>query len=278
MNTRSRAVISATVFTLFYIVSLLGVIREGLSGILPESFPIFWLEVIAGMLVSLSLFILTGWTLYFKRRKGTIFSVMLFPSITIFSYVVFSETVVGSILGLGQITTAVVVVLGCWLVTYLLLLTANVLNGAILYGIPLGQAGKAFQFVFSLVGSYLLMAFVLSAEINVLLKVLIISLFVYYWSYSAIWQLKQSLKQSMYESLTISLVIGLSTITLSVWPLATVYTTVITVVLFYVMLNIALENRRRIGEAFWVEYGLLIFIVVALLGALAEWGINGTFV
>lgn len=277
MTTRTRAITSSTIFTLLYFLSILGILQTGVRGLVaPDSE--FVVEILVGVILSLVMLVLTAWTLFFKTRRGTLLNIVMFPAITIFSYTVFSDTVVSTFLGFAQVPATIVLVVGAWLVSYLLLLTANVLNGAVLYKIPLGQAGKAAQFVFSLVGSYLLTAFVLGSNLGLAWKLLTIFLFVFYWSFSSVWQLRQSNRNSFLSALAIATTIALTALILSVWPLATIFTTLVIVLFFYILLNVALENRHRIGEAFWIEYGILLLAVILILTAFAEWGIKGTLI
>ncbi len=277
MTTRTRAVASATIFTLVYFLSLTGIMQSGLAGLVNFNSE-FVLEITIGTILSILMLVLSAWTLFFKTRRGTFFNIMLFPAVTIFSYTVFSDTVVSTILGLAQVPATVILVIGGWLVSYLLLLTANVLNGAVLYNIPLGQAGKAAQFVFSLIGAYLLTAFSLGSDLPLAVKVGLIFTFVFYWSYSAIWQLQQLNGRAFLSALSIAITIGLTALILSVWPLATIFTTLVVVLFFYILLNVALENRHRIGGAFWVEYSVLLIAVLLILTAFAEWGTRGTII
>jgi hypothetical protein len=279
MSTRIRAIITAILMAFFYLISLLGLLDQylfkDLIGLEAEEH----IQIATAGLISFIMFLMTAWTLFFKRKGSSVIAVMMFPAVTIFPYTLFSDTVLNSYLGgFGQFIAIPMIVAGFWVLSYFLVLTANVLNGAMLYNIPLGQAGKASQFVFSLISSYLLVAFLNSVDIPIVLKTISISGFTLYWAISAIWAMGVSRKHVIFVSAIIALTMALLTLSLSIWPIPAVYSTVITVIFFYVLLNVSLEIRHRIGGAFWVEYILLVGLSLMLMIFLGDWGIAGTLV
>jgi hypothetical protein len=148
----------------------------------------------------------------------------------------------------------------------------------VLYSIPLGQAGKASQFVFSLISSYLLIAYLFGGAFSLELRLLLIGSFSFYFAYSGIWALQVSAQQVWLSSGAIALVMVLLTGLLSVWPIPSIYATIVAVVFLYIMLNVALEMREYINRAVWLEYGVLLIFIVIILFTLGEWGINGTII
>jgi hypothetical protein len=222
-------------------------------------------------------FLLTMWTLFFKTYKISAVTVGLFPAVSIVPFVLFSSTVAASFISPLELVPANVILLSVFAIYfYLLLLTANVLNGALLYNIPLGQAGRASQFVFSLISSYFLIAFVESSGAALLLRVGIIAAFTFYWTFSALWILKVNYRQVLISTFTITLLLVIAIFSLAVWPMAAIYQTLVLVVIYYVLLNTALEIRHSISSAIWSEYLVLLVLIFIILLALAEWGINGT--
>lgn len=159
MTTRFRALAITTLATLVFLLTVLG-----FFGRAPAATD--YLSTLAfdlGRVVTVGVVMLLGtlWVLFFKRKGNSVIAVGLFPAVTITPYILFTDTIINSIFaGLAQIPSALLAALVFWFLAYLLILTANILNGAVLYNIPLGQAGKAAQFVFSLISAYLLVAYV----------------------------------------------------------------------------------------------------------------------
>jgi hypothetical protein len=69
---------------------------------------------------------------------------------------------------------------------------------------------------------------------------------------------------------------GLSIIVLSIWPIQSIYSILSAAVIYYILLNIALENRPKLSKNIWLEYIFLILLVIILLFTNSTWGINGT--
>lgn len=276
MTTRVRSLIVTSFTAGLFIIFLSGALNLSLvSDTLGISNQI-GTNLLAALIISIVLALGTSWVLFFKSKQKSIFVLSLFPAIAILPYVLLADSVIKSIFSnLGQLSVSIIAAAIYWLVTYLLILTANVLNGALLFNIPLGQAGKAAQFIFSLISSYFLIAFLFGGAFSIEVRLLIISLFVFYFSYACIYVLQLPMKEIWMSSLVITLVMGVITVLLSVWPIASVYATLVAVVFFYIMLNVALEVREKIGNAIWVEYAVLLVLVAVILFTNGNWGING---
>ena len=282
MSTRIRAVFSTLIICFVYIVfSLPNIfVNLGINFFGGDSGRLLFFEV---GVISLLTFGLTYWTLFFKRVKGSLINIVLFPAITIIPYLLFSDTVLESLVsGLGGVSGLIVLLIGFGIFLYLLLLTANILNGSVIYKIPLGQAGKASQFIFSLIGTYFLINYSIISEgfgtSKILFLICMTLPFIAYWSFANVWILQLSFKQTIISAIVITLVMLLSLTSLYIWPVPSIYYTVINTIIFYVLLNIALETRQKIGNAFWVEYYVLLALCIGALILLSSWGINGTIV
>lgn len=221
---------------------------------------------------------LTCWTLFFKRKNKSLIWIGLFPSVALVPLALFAYNVLpGFLANIEIISFSIVTTAVFALYTYLLVLTANVLNGAVLYQIPLGQAGKASQFVFTLVSTYLLLVLIFGSNLNPLIRVVVMAVFSGFLTFSATWCLQSYTgRQLRIISITIGLIIGLFTLLASIWPIAGVYASVIVASIFYMSLNIALEIREMIKNALWVEYSVIVGVIILALFLLGEWGINGS--
>lgn len=279
MSTRFRAIVIATIASVLFLLATLDSLDKWIWGADITSVSSSAREFTQAFIVSLVIAIGTFWVLFFKRKGLSLFSIGIFPAVAIFPYMLFTDTIISSFLGgLEQVPAAIIASLVFLGVCYLLILTANVLNGSVLYSIPLGQAGKASQFVFSLISSYLLIAYLFGGAFSLELRLLLIGSFSFYFAYSGIWALQVSAQQVWLSSGAIALVMVLLTGLLSVWPIPSIYATIVAVVFLYIMLNVALEMREYINRAVWLEYGVLLIFIVIILFTLGEWGINGTII
>lgn len=279
MSTRFRAIAISSLTAFIFALSVLGVLDFTPVAAQFGGVDHLATNVVSATIISVLLFLGTMWVLFLKGKKYSLVVLGLFPSIAIFPYMLLADTVVSSVFSdLGKVSVAIIATGIYWLVCYLLILTANVLNGSILYNIPLGQAGKASQFVFSLISAYFLIAFLFGASFPIVLRVALVAMFVFYFSYASIFALQIPQKQVISSSSAITLVMVVVAVLLSIWPVSSVYATLVAVVLLYIMLNVALEMREMIGGAIWVEYGILILLVVIILFTNGQWGINGSII
>lgn len=230
--------------------------------------------------VSIALFVFTLWVLFFKVKRTAIFTIAAFPSLAVIPYLIVSLSILISInSNFNKTIFAGAVAIGFSIIVYLLVLTANILNGSLYMQLPLEQAGKAAQFIFSLISSYLILIYVFASNQSILLRIILSSMFILYFSYSSIWMNKNvSLKQVTIRSFSIFLVMILTIVLLSIWPIESAYAILAASVVYYILLNIALEIRSKLGRAVWIEYGVLLSLVLILLLTNGDWGINGTLI
>lgn len=279
MTTRFRAIAISTITAGIFSLVLLGVLDFGFLASQLGSEDQLAVNVLSALVISLLLFLGTLWVLFLKGKNYSLLILGLFPSVAIFPYILLADSVVSSVFSdLGKVSVAIIATAVYWLVCYLLILTANVLNGSILFNIPLGQAGKASQFIFSLISAYFLIAFLFGAAFPIAVRVVVVTIFVFYFSYASIFALQIPWRQVLVSSTTITLLMIVVTVLLSIWPIGSVYATLAAVVLLYIMLNVALEMREKIGSTIWIEYGVLILLVVIILFTNAQWGINGSII
>lgn len=279
MPTRVRALVLSVISTLLFVVFLFRIVElNSLFSSLAVSDQAKNLlgDFAFATLISLVIAIGTGWVLFFKKIEGSVFSIGIFPGAAILPYTLLSQSIVSSVFsGLGQIPAGIVVAAIFFVIAYLLILTANILNGSILFNIPLGQAGKAAQFIFSLISTYLLLVYSFTVINNVEFRALLVFAFSMYFAYSCIWMLQITSKQIVSPALLIALLVVAATLLISMWPIATAYATATIIVFYYICLNVALEIRHNLGRMIWVEYAILVSLVIIILIFNSSWGING---
>lgn len=276
MSTRVRALTLASITAALFLVLVSDLVPLGQwTGI---SDPIS-LNVVKAFLVSGMLALGTTWVLFFRSKQKSLFVMSLFPGVAVFPYLLLADSVIGSIFSdIGQVSAGILVSGIYWLTSYLLILTVNVLNGGLLFDIPLGQAGKAAQFIFSLISAYFLIAFLFGSALPLQVRVGATVVFVFYYCFSCIYVLQVPFKEVWMSSLAITMVMGIAVTLLSVWPVGSVYATLAVVVILYIMLSLAIEIREKVGRAIWFEYAFLLILVVIILFTNAEWGINGRLI
>lgn len=236
--------------------------------------------ILTAIAIAVVLFLLNLWVLFFKLNKSTIFTIAAFPAFCIIPFLIFSFSLIASVNNFGnKLLLSLIVVAAVTAVNYLLILTSNILNGSIYQELPLLQAGKASQFIFSLISSYLILIYAFGSYQDFLLRIIVSLPFIYYFSYSSIWMNKNvSSNQVFTRSLAITLIMGLTLLVVSIWPIDSVYAILAASVIFYILLNVALEIRKNLNRTVWVEYGVLTVLILILLFANSSWGINGSII
>lgn len=237
-------------------------------------------NVIYSLVLSVIILMINSWVLFFNHSRKSFSVTGVYPSIALFPFFILGFTLFDSInnqvarLVLVLAMSAVFAVLG-----YITLLTNNILHGSIKMQLPLEQAAKAVQFIFSLLSTYLIMIFVLGADIDIFRRLVFILPFIFYYSYSSIWFLRHLRKKDVFnKSILLTLLVGLSIVVVAVWPIDSVYSILFSAVVYYILLNVALENRKKIPYGYWVEYLVLISLAIFILFTTAFWGINGSII
>jgi len=237
-------------------------------------------NVIYSILLALVVLILNSWVLFFRHTQKSFPVTGVYPSIALFPFFTLGFTLFDSINNeVARLVLILIMSTAFSVISYIVLLTNNILHGSIQYQLPLEQAAKAVQFIFSLLSTYLIMVFILGADIDILRRLLFILPFIFFYAYSSIWFLRHLRKKDVLnKSLLITILVGLSILVISVWPIDSVYSILFSAVVYYILLNVALENRKKIPTGYWVEYGILIFLTVIVLFTTAFWGINGSII
>lgn len=231
------------------------------------------------VIITILVFLLTAWSLFFNFNKITLFTTFSFPSIVFLSFLVLFVSIINVFNNfLFGVVASIILGILTFILAYITILTANIMLGATFMKLPLEQAGKAVHFIISLVSVYLCLIFVYSQNINLIYKIAILVVFVFYFSLSGLSFLKESSKfeTSVYKSAGITLVIALTMLYLSIWPVNASYIMLTVALIYYISLNIALETRRIISKYIYIEYGVLIFASVSILIISAVWGVLGT--
>lgn len=162
---------------------------------------------------------------------------------------------------------------------YFVLLDVNIINISQKLEMPLEQAGRAAQFIFTLLSSYTVLILFFGADFIFFEKLLIIIPFIFLITFLSLYSPRGSSGlQSIVKSSSISLSIALSIFVLSVWPVNFVYAILAIAVIYYILLSLGMEFRSKVPRQVYYEYFTLIAIVIFLLFINAVWGILGTII
>lgn len=269
MSTRTRAQIVAVGFFVFSLLYrfLPGVINGNQDSILSVVFFIIMALLLVGG---------TSWVLFFKFDRKFLILGASFPFMVYLPYWVFAETLINTLIDFGGAIIATIIIEAlASLFIYILILTINILNGNRVKDLPLGQAAKAAQFVIVLIGSYFFFTYIYGSSMNYLLRVIIVLVYISYLTLSSINTLNVADSKLKYSSAIITTVVTIAFITLSIWPVESIYLSLAMTILYYIAMNVALEVREQVTNYIWFEYGLLFSLIVVTFLTNAIWGVNG---
>lgn len=221
--------------------------------------------------------ILVAWIVNFRLKGERIFNVVVYPAMSLGITTGF----IGILLRttdktLDIATTVFLSALALGFLTYILTASINILNLSAIKNIPLGQAGRAAHYVLTMIFSYLTFVLLVSYELNIFVKVLIVVLFVFAYTFVALWTIGLQYSQRLVSALGIAVLMGFVFFILSIWPLQAFYFALFMTFVFYMCLGLALEIRDIVSRWIWYEYVAIFIVMIILLLATAPWGINGT--
>lgn len=223
----------------------------------------------------------TMYVLYFKYNKDSLIPVVLFPSLVTIPLSLLSistlegiDSVINKLIFSGIVSVALLFIL------YISFLTSNILNTAQKVKIPLEQAAKAVQFILNLIATYIVLIFAFGSYQNLILRLLVIIPFVFIYTYSSFWVSKSSSKTYgiNFKTIGIVLLVAISVIVASFWPIDISYAILLVAVIYYILLNVALEMRVKYTKTLWIEYSALIVLLLILFLSNGSWGINFTII
>lgn len=234
------------------------------------------------ILFSLCFFGLITWSLFYKYTTRSLLLINTFPVFVILPYLFLVISINESFFSLqSKLIFSSASTLGAGMLIYLICLTVNILNGSIVLknSLPLEQAAKAAQFIFTLISSYVLFIFIYVTNQNLVIKLISVLIFTTFLTLSCFESIKEvSVNQKLLRSVTISFVLILAMLLLSIWPVEGVYVVLSISIFYYILLNTALEIRNRISKNLYIEFTVLIVLIAFTLLTNAIWGIRGTII
>ncbi len=231
--------------------------------------------IIRSLIFGFLVFLLTAWVLFYKFSRKNILNIVLIPTLTLIPYLLLSITTIETINTLSnKFIGSMGLSLMFIVVGYISFLTTNILNASLTIKLPLEQAAKATHFILSLLSTYLVLIYAFGSYQNIIFRIIVLIPFVYVYTYAGLTINKNSYKVASIKSMGITLTVLLSAFVASVWPVEVAYSILMIAVVYYILLNLALEVRTRYTNALWVEYSSLLILVVLLFFTTSTWGIN----
>ena len=268
MKLRSKAIILSGITTLIFAFLQFVDIRSILS---------FDKNITVAAFISIFFVVGLNWVLGFKVKGLRIITVSGYSAFLIFIFTLFIELIIFQNIERITAKTFSILILSLYsIVIYTITLTMNILNVSYISRIPLVQAAKASNFLYTLFGAYFAFLLISRSGINELLKVLFVVFVVFLLTINILWFKKESVKQLIGETMAVVLAFLTLNIVLIVWPLNVELYSMVSIIVFYILLNLGLEERET--TSLWVKMEFLILGIVVLLLVLrfASWGINGS--
>lgn len=267
-STRNKAVVSALFLTFIYFIFHQIAVLDYLTT-MEYGFLVF--PLVISFFMALGVF----WVLNFSVKGERIITIIGFAVLNVFILSLFLEFLILTQGIVGQITTLLSSLIFVFGINYLIILTGNIHNVAHESDIPLGQAGRAASYIFSLIVLLIAFFILFSNDFTILLRLGAIFFVTFYFTYSLLWTLKINFDERLVSSLGIAFATMLFGLVLNLWPVPSIVASFIMVLVLYVSLGIALEMKEKISKYVWVEYGVLFMGIFLVLIAISSWGING---
>jgi hypothetical protein len=233
-------------------------------------------EVLKALAVSLVFLGGLYWVLHFKVKGIRLITILGYSSYLVFIQSLFLELIVFQNVGrISEKTVSIIILIIFGLLIHFLILTVNILNVSYISNIPLAQAAKAANFLYTLSGAYFSFLLILRSGAGAFWKLIAFTAVVFLLTLNLFWFKKESFRQLIGE--TVAVVFALVTLFVGflLWPLPVEVSTMFYMIVFYILLGLGLEERETTSTLMRVEYAALLGIAVFLLLKLAVWGING---
>lgn len=229
-----------------------------------------------------ALLISTFWVLLFRLSNVRVFFLGLYPSVLLIPFLLlllsifFQQENIGFLLGLILST---IIGISYYVILYFTFLTINILNNSLQYTLPLAQAAKAVQFIFSLISTYVLFTLIYSSSTSPVENAGLIVPFVFFFTFSSNMLIENlPLQRVLTRSFAISIVLSFASFTFSMWPVDTVYVILASAVLYYIALSVSLEFKQAIHKYSTAEYSALVLLIFIIFVLNSDWGIIGSVI
>lgn len=268
MTLRTKAIILTLLFIFTY--TVLQIVDLGKAVSLNQ-------EIVKALLVSFLFFFGLYWVLGFNIKGIRFITILGYSSFLVFIMSLFLELIVFQHIGrISEKTISLLVLSVFGLALYFLILTVNILNVSYISRIPLAQAAKAANFLYTLFGAYFSTLLLLRSGVGEILQLVSFTLTILLLTLNIFWFKKESIRQLVGETSAVVLCMFTLYLVFMMWPLSVEVASMFYIVVFYILLGLGLEERETTSMIMRVEYMILLAVAVFFLLKLAVWGINGT--
>jgi len=270
MNLRTKAIITTVMFSFVYLI--LQIVDLGKVFSIDQ-------DVLKAFIVSILFLFGLYWVLGFKIKGIRIITILAYSSYLVFIMSLFLELVIFKNVGrISEKTLSLIILIIYAFGVYFLILTMNILNKSYVSRIPLAQAAKAANFLYTLIASYFSFLIILRSGIDFYFKVIIFTLVIFLLTLNLFWFKKESRRQLFGETNAVVVIMVLLFLVLLMWPLSVELSTMFFTIVFYILLGLGLEERETTSPLMSFEYIVLLIIAVFLLLKLTTWGINSSLI
>lgn len=261
MEKRTKAILVSATIALFLLVSSsLGIEKSTL------------IAVFAAIIMYFGLY----WVLEFEIVGLRLVFLFILPVLFVFSFVersvYFSEILGGGNSGQGLLFLSVL--LG--VVSYVIILTANILNVASLKKIPLAQVAQTSLYFFTVILVFLITDVIQSFETGVFIDLIWLAGATFLAVSQLIWFVLSDMKMMFRISFVIILAVIFWYVVFSYWPISFLLLNLSVAVIFYILCGFVMHTAKKsLTRGTLIEYSILIISILFLIFLSSDWGSFG---
>jgi hypothetical protein len=273
VSTRFKVIMVTAITSLAFLLLQIGVIRfEGIDSELIK-------KVLGAFLIGLITYIGVLWVVSLNLTRYKLVIVPLFPALLLSLFTLFIQlSLYRGILGFQYAAFSLVTFIIFVVLTYFVILNANILNISSINVIPLARAGKSAQYIFSLIANYLFLTIIYNINISNILRIVITGIFFFYIVFQLNWVMSLSSKTNVKLTVPIMVVLFLMSLVLNLWPIPSEFIALIITVFLYIIFGIVLETSDKLSKAVIFEYFIVTILVIFFSFIVTDWGINGRLI
>ncbi len=236
-------------------------------------------KVLGAFLIGLITYIGVLWVVSLNLTRYKLVIVPLFPALLLSLFTLFIQlSLYRGILGFQYAAFSLVTFIIFVVLTYFVILNANILNISSINVIPLARAGKSAQYIFSLIANYLFLTIIYNINISNILRIVITGIFFFYIVFQLNWVMSLSSKTNVKLTVPIMVVLFLMSLVLNLWPIPSEFIALIITVFLYIIFGIVLETSDKLSKAVIFEYFIVTILVIFFSFIVTDWGINGRLI
>lgn len=276
VSTRFKVVMVTVITSLTFLLLQIGVIQfQGVEAVLLK-------KLMGALLIGIVTYIGVIWVVSLNLTRYKLLTVPLFPALLLSLFTLFIQLSLDQYLlrglGLQYAAFSLITVTIFVIITYFVILNANILNISSINVIPLARAGKSAQYIFSLIANYLFLTIIYNINVSNILRIIVTGVFFFYIVFQLNWVMSLSSNRNVKLTVPIMIVLFLMSIVLNIWPIPAEFIALIITVFLYIIFGIVLETSDKLSKAVIFEYFLVTILVIFFSLIVTDWGINGRLI